>query len=130
MRVVLVLCPPPLFPRGSSSSRPRRCCPRCPRPYCSPFLPRKQLLAAAVGGAVVVAVVVFFVRHPVDIVVARSGNWGCCGGGRRRGLLPVVRCSPTRPCQCGRRCRGQEIHHPASSGLRRWVSLAGEGDGK
>ena len=100
MRVVLVPCPPVVpgpfivfsSPRRSLSSRPCRCRPRRPRPYCSPFLPR--------------------------------GGWGCCGGGhRRRLLLPIVRCSPSRLCRCRRRRRGQEIHHPASSGSRRWVSL-------
>jgi hypothetical protein len=57
---------------------------RRPHLYCSPSLPRKQLLAAAVGGAVEVAVVVVFsswlfvVRHPVpvDVVVVVVGEQG------------------------------------------------------
>jgi hypothetical protein len=47
MRVVLVPCPPvvpSLFvifssPCSSLSSRPHHCCPHCPCPYCSLFLP-------------------------------------------------------------------------------------------
>jgi hypothetical protein len=55
-----------------------------PHLYCSPSLPREQLLAAVVGGAVVVAIVMvfsswlFIIRHPVpvDVVVVIVGEQG------------------------------------------------------
>jgi hypothetical protein len=52
-----------------------------------------------VGGVVVTLPPSLLLPVPTPRAVARSGGWGCCGGGRHCGLLlPVVRRSPSCPC--------------------------------